>query len=429
MTTASKFASSLRTIIKDFNNWGESQLEAPLVISKSTSSDILKRDSSIRKKAATGEDLKLSRITITKTLDEVFIPLITNAKQKINNSTIANLEILAEELEFYIQLYNQLKTLENVSVNYVNFETNPTENVGLIIQGLFPNSTDYIYASSLLKITPNDNAPIFTVVFKDWNDTVLKTENVSIGNSATPPTNPTRTDYTFNGWDVSFTNVTQNLIVTALYTLIPVIPPVVNNVVLHLNGSLTDSSPNPKIINNFGAVLSNSQTKNNANSISVNGSQYLTAPVSNDFNFGTGDFTVELWLYLNSAPIGQYGNTLIDSRAYQSNNDGNYLLAIYPDLTLGIGSINGNQCKAVTPIPLNQWVHIAFCRSNGIINIFLNGNLDFTGSFPDNLIQSGDLKIMANAWRNNVPNLSPNCYFDNLKITKGLARYNTNFNP
>lgn len=205
--------------------------------------------------------------------------------------------------------------------------------------------------------------------------------------------------------------------------------PYLNNVVLHLNGSLTDSSLNTKPINNFGAVLSNAQTKNNFQSILVSGNQYLTTPVNNDFNLGTGDFTIEFWLYLNEIPQTQYGVTFLDSRQDMSNVSGNYSLALYTDTTLGITIINGNSYKANNSVPINQWSHIAYCRLNGIINIYLNGILDFSGNFPHNLIQSGNLKIMANAYRDTVPSLFPNCYFDSLKITKGIARYTTNFNP
>ena len=63
------------------------------------------------------------------------------------------------------------------------------------------------------------SANTYTVTFKDWNGTVLKTQQVQYGGAATAPANPTRTGYTFTGWDQAFTNVTANLVVTAQYSI------------------------------------------------------------------------------------------------------------------------------------------------------------------------------------------------------------------
>lgn len=57
----------------------------------------------------------------------------------------------------------------------------------------------------------------FTVTFVDWDNTVLKTETVQENGAATPPANPTREGYTFNGWDKPFNNVISNLTVQATY--------------------------------------------------------------------------------------------------------------------------------------------------------------------------------------------------------------------
>ena len=60
----------------------------------------------------------------------------------------------------------------------------------------------------------------YTVVFKDYDGSVLKTETVAAGKSATAPTAPDREGYVFTKWDKTFTNITSNMIVTAQYTKI-----------------------------------------------------------------------------------------------------------------------------------------------------------------------------------------------------------------
>ena len=58
----------------------------------------------------------------------------------------------------------------------------------------------------------------YTVTFKDWDGTILSTQTIEEGKSATPPTTPTRVGYKFDGWDKSYSNVTSNLTITATYS-------------------------------------------------------------------------------------------------------------------------------------------------------------------------------------------------------------------
>ena len=57
----------------------------------------------------------------------------------------------------------------------------------------------------------------FTVTFMDYDHRILKEENVKKGGNATAPAAPTRDGYTFVGWNRSYTNVTADIVVYALY--------------------------------------------------------------------------------------------------------------------------------------------------------------------------------------------------------------------
>ena len=70
-----------------------------------------------------------------------------------------------------------------------------------------------------LVVTAQYEINTYTVTFKDWNGTVLKTQEVQYGGDAEAPADPTRTGYTFTGWDKAFTNVTADLVVTAQYEI------------------------------------------------------------------------------------------------------------------------------------------------------------------------------------------------------------------
>ncbi|MFV0255469.1 MAG: leucine-rich repeat protein [Erysipelotrichaceae bacterium] len=61
------------------------------------------------------------------------------------------------------------------------------------------------------------NIEKFTVTFQDFDGTVLDTQTINAGEAAVEPSAPTRSGYEFTGWDVDFSNITADLVVTAQY--------------------------------------------------------------------------------------------------------------------------------------------------------------------------------------------------------------------
>lgn len=58
-----------------------------------------------------------------------------------------------------------------------------------------------------------------TVSYRDWNGTILDEQTITFGTDATPPADPTRTGYTFTGWDKPSTNIQVDTVITAQYSI------------------------------------------------------------------------------------------------------------------------------------------------------------------------------------------------------------------
>jgi hypothetical protein len=205
----------------------------------------------------------------------------------------------------------------------------------------------------------------------------------------------------------------------------------------HMSGtdggsSFVDSSPRPKSISVSNDVKTlSTKYKYGPTSAYFNvGSQpALIVPSSEDFNFGSGDFCIELWVLVDA--YNSNASRLIQSR----NGDLNagYNIGIGPNGALGVyASSNGNSWDIIdnaTPslvIPLNTWTHIAFCRKNGTFLLFVNGNTAYNKTSSASLYYgSGDEIIIGG--QTNGTNRSLNGYIDEVRITKGEGRYSQPF--
>jgi hypothetical protein len=175
------------------------------------------------------------------------------------------------------------------------------------------------------------------------------------------------------------------------------------------------------------ATGSDTQTKYAAYSMYFDGTgDYITLPPSSAFTFGTGDFTIEGWIYLtglNATANGifQQGTSffpgsVVNTVAFATLNTSNF--QIYA------AGAQHNFSPAVVP-SLNTWYHFAVVRSSGTTKAYINGTSGI--SVSDATDYTGTYFGIGNIYGFN--GYTQNGYIEDLRITKGLARYTANFTP
>lgn len=206
------------------------------------------------------------------------------------------------------------------------------------------------------------------------------------------------------------------------------------SLLLHGNGSngsttITDSSPSPKTVTAFGdAKISTAQSKFGGASIAFDGNgDYLSVASNADFAF-SGDFTVEAWAWLNAVPSGTNASYLTDFRNAAASNAG-FTFGIIGSSgnakMYGYASLNGVDKTGASNITLSQWNHLVYVRSGNTLAMYLNGLSE--GSFTTSFSQASTPLIIGA--RFNTITEYWNGYIDDLRITKGVARYTANFTP
>jgi len=189
--------------------------------------------------------------------------------------------------------------------------------------------------------------------------------------------------------------------------------------------TIVDSSPRPKTVTAVGdAQISTAQSKFGGSSLKFDGTgDYLDIPTSTDFGYGTGDFTIEFWCYLTSIPASV--PNLIDQR---DGTNPRPVPTIY--LNSGVLSyyVNGGNRIIGSSLSINTWTHISLCRSGGITKLFANG-VQVGSNYSDttNYIAS-PVRVFADNDGVGAIYAQPG-YLQDLRITKGIARYTSNFTP
>ncbi len=225
---------------------------------------------------------------------------------------------------------------------------------------------------------------------------------------------------------------------TALYTgayTLPTAPltPVTNTQFLlsATNAGIYDATSKNDLETVGNAQISTAQSKFGGSSMYFDGTgDYLVAPASVDTDFGSGDFTAEAWVYPSS-----FSSAMDVFGKHADSPVGNSTVAWFVYIGASNSAneasiVSGSTVYSVTGWSLaqNQWQHIAFTRFNGSLRFFINGVQ--VGSTV-----SANVTINSNtAWRTWVGTYTAasrnwNGYLQDVRFTKGIARYTSNFTP
>jgi len=186
------------------------------------------------------------------------------------------------------------------------------------------------------------------------------------------------------------------------------------------------ASTNPDILPDTpsGVSYSSKLTKITDGAVSFDGSSdYLTTLTFSDFAYGTGDFTVEAYVYLRSTPSANIG--IIDQRDEGEGTATKFTLFINTDNTVKTFVDGADQITTPAVVRPGAWHHIAYSRSGTTGRIFVDGILQASGT------DSKDYSANARAAIGHHPTVSRDFpgSISNLRIIKGTALYTSNFTP
>ncbi len=188
-----------------------------------------------------------------------------------------------------------------------------------------------------------------------------------------------------------------------------------------LAASFTDSSSSAHTITANGDVTNTrAQNKVGSSSIKFDGTgDYLTVPASSDWDFGTGDFTIECWLRMSTV---QYC-TLYATGHTTSGGVGWF----YEDPDLRFYFENTSVLDTSVTLSADTWYHVALSRSGTTIRTFVDGvELDSATSSQDIDLTSNGVWIGAQVAAGPLSFI--NGYVDEYRVSNS-ARYTSDFTP
>ena len=175
-----------------------------------------------------------------------------------------------------------------------------------------------------------------------------------------------------------------------------------------------------------GDELSSTQKKFGSTSLYI--ADNVRVSSTEGFNMGTGDFTMEAWFYFTNLSAGfsifdqwNSGTSLARSQLWHGSSAGGQLKFYH--------SIAGQSTQTISfanpTISTGSWIHLALVRQGGTVKLYVNGTADSTsGSTSGNVHRTDDMWFGDQQTGGGD---APQYYMDDLRITKGAARYTSNF--
>ena len=155
------------------------------------------------------------------------------------------------------------------------------------------------------------------------------------------------------------------------------------------------------------------------------GNDALAIPAGSDFAYGTGDFTLEAWIWKASRPATG------ETRAiYTQTQSGNNYFVFYITSNNQISIILGhsNEVTSTATITVDAWNHVAVSRASGTVKVFVNGVATSGTSITTDLNDTTRNPTIGN-YTHSYNQLPFYGFISNLRLCIGHAVYTTDFTP
>ena len=151
----------------------------------------------------------------------------------------------------------------------------------------------------------------------------------------------------------------------------------------------------------------------------------MTLGGSSDLAFGTGDFCVELWVYMND--ISNW-NHFVDYRPFESEIVGIMIRCNDGQLRASLNTNNADSIQVSGACEARRWYHIALTRSGTSVRLFKNGKVIGTTTSSDNLQNGTDRPMIGGSGYHHKQH-GMSGFISNLRMVKGSAVYTADFTP